>query len=35
MHYLKKNDYIDLKFTVNSSGLETDFSEFLIIVAFM
>ena len=28
MNYLKKkNDYGDLKFIVNSSGLETDFSE--------
>ena len=27
MNYLKKNDYGDLKFIVDSSGLEIDFSE--------
>ena len=31
----KKNDYVDLKFTVNSSGLETDFSELKVHVAFV
>ena len=29
----KKDDYVDLKFTVNSSGLETDFSELKVHVA--
>ena len=35
MNYLKRIDYGDLKFIVNSSGLETDFSELKDSVAFL
>ena len=35
MNYLKKIVYGDLKFTVNSSGLETDFGELKDPVAFL